>query len=68
MINFAEHIRNIRKSKSLTQKEVAEGIGVDECVYQRYENNKAKPSFENIIALADFFDISADYLLGRKEE
>jgi transcriptional regulator with XRE-family HTH domain len=67
MMNFAEHIRNIRKSKNLTQKEVAEGIGVDECVYQRYENGKAKPSFDNIIALSDFFEISADYLLGRKE-
>ena len=62
---FSEHLRFIRKSKNLTQKQVAEGISIAECVYQRYELNKAKPSFDILIRLADFFDISVDYLMGR---
>jgi len=62
---FAEHLRNIRKSKNLTQKQVAEGIGVAECIYQRYEHGKTKPSFDSLWALADFFDVSMDDLMGR---
>ncbi|MCL2697612.1 MAG: helix-turn-helix domain-containing protein [Oscillospiraceae bacterium] len=68
MNNFGEHLKSIRKAKKVTQKQAAKAINVSERSYQSYEINESKPSFDSIIALADFFNISADYLLGRKEE
>jgi len=65
MKNFSEHLKEIRKSKNLTQKQVGTGIGVEECAYQRYEYGKVKPSFDKLIALADYFDVSLDYLVDR---
>ncbi|MCL2638694.1 MAG: helix-turn-helix transcriptional regulator [Oscillospiraceae bacterium] len=67
MFNFAEHLKLIRKSKGLTQSKVARGIDISERIYQGYESGEGKPSFDNIIALADFFDITTDYLLGRED-
>ncbi|MDR2558103.1 MAG: helix-turn-helix transcriptional regulator [Oscillospiraceae bacterium] len=65
MKNFSEHLKNIRITKGLTQRQVAVGIDVGERLYQRYEAGKGKPSFENLWALADFFDISVDELMAR---
>ncbi|MCL2697181.1 MAG: helix-turn-helix transcriptional regulator [Oscillospiraceae bacterium] len=68
MENFAEHLKNIRTTKGLTQRQVAVGIDVSERLYQRYEAGKGKPSFDNLWALADFFDISVDELMGREQK
>ena len=65
MKNFAENLKDIRNSKSLTQRQVAVAIDVGESLYQRYEGGRGKPSFDKLIALADYFDVSLDYLVGR---
>lgn len=65
MVIFNEHLKKIRKDKKKTQKEVANAIQLSERNYQSFEYGKVKPSFETLIALADYFDISIDYLVGR---
>jgi len=66
MNDFAEHLKSIRKARNLTQKQVAEGVGISERSYQNYEGSDlARPSFDMLWAMADFFDISADELMGR---
>lgn len=67
MFVFHEHLRAIRKSKSITQKQVSDAIGVAERHYQDWEYGKIKPGFDALIALSDFFDISTDYLVGRDD-
>lgn len=67
MFNFGEHLKSIRLSKKLTQKQLAEAIGSSERGIQNYELGINKPKYEIIIALADYFDISTDYLLGRSD-
>ena len=47
------------------QKQVAEGSGISLRTYQRYENGEREPSASTLVALADFFNVSTDYLLGR---
>ena len=54
---FGERLKQIRKSKKMTQQERH---------YQSLEYGKIKPSFETLIALADTFEVSLDYLTGRK--
>jgi len=67
MKNFSEHLKFIRKSRNLTQRQVARGIDIAERVYQKYEGTDTKPSFNVLIALADYFDVSLDYLVGRSD-
>jgi len=64
---FAERVKLLRKERSLTQKAVAYGTSITERNYQGYEYGQKKPGHDSLIALADFFDCSVDYLLGRTE-
>ena len=63
---FADRLRSLRAERGLTQKDVYTAIGVKPVVYQRYEYGQS-PSYERLLALADYFDISLDYLVGRSE-
>ena len=65
MFNFGEHLKEMRISFNYTQKQVASNIGITERNYQRYEANDQRPSFDILISLADFYNISLDYLVGR---
>lgn len=65
---FNERLKEIRQSKKLTQKEVANSINLGERNYQSFEYGKCKPSFDTLIALADLFNVSIDYLVGRTDD
>ena len=49
----------------MTQREMAEACGVKPRTYQDYEYNQSYPTVAGLIFLADFFNVSTDYLLGR---
>lgn len=57
-----------RKNKGVTQKEVAQAIKISERGYQRYEGGDHVPTLGITIALADYFDVSLDYLVGRSDD
>ena len=59
--------KKLRLERNLTQKQVADGLGIAEQAYQRYEYGKITPSATVLIALADFYDVSLDYLVGRSD-
>lgn len=63
MAELSAQFKKIRTEKGLTQKQVADGIGITEQAYQRYEYGKTVPSALVLISLADFFDVSLDYLV-----
>lgn len=67
MKKFQEALLEQRKLNHLTQREVASRLGISQPSYVRYENGKAEPTLENLVKLADLFDVSVDYLLGRKD-
>ena len=58
-------LRELRKAKGLSQTEVANTIGVSQVAYGRYESGAREPSFETLKALADYFNVSVDEILGR---
>lgn len=64
---FSEKLKQTRKIKNLKQKDVAESLCLERSTYAGYETNKNKPSFEKLVELADFFNVSIDYLLDRTE-
>ena len=67
-MTFPERLVLLRKSRHLTQKEVYESIGMSPMGYVRYELGTREPAFKYLIALADYFDVSLDYLAGRTDK
>ena len=67
MGKFCERLRELRKEQGLTQREMAEACSVKPRTYQDYEYDKSYPTVAGLIFLADFFDVSTDYLLGRSD-
>lgn len=67
MVAFNEHLRQIRQNQNRTQKETAAAVGIGESNYQGWEYGKVKPGFDSLIALADYFNVSIDYLVGRSD-
>ena len=62
-----ERLKKLRLQNGVTQKAIAEGIGVTSVSVQRFEYGTAKPKLDTVIKLADFFNVSTDYLLGRSD-
>lgn len=62
-----ERLRKARKNKNLTQAEVAEKLGVTRSVIARYESGINDPSTENIVTLAEIYEVTTDYLLGKTD-
>lgn len=68
MSSFACRIKELRTIKDLTQKQAAEIFDVGARHWQKYEAGEMTPTFEGLIALADYFDVSIDYLVGRSDD
>ena len=64
---FQERLIELRKLNNLTQRQLAERLNISQPSYIRYENGTSEPTLENLVIIADCFDVSVDYLLGRKE-
>ena len=65
MIIIGERLKQLRKEKNVTQKAMATAVGVTEASYQRFEYGTVRPGLPKLIVLADYFDVSLDYLVGR---
>lgn len=62
-----QNLKSLRLSHNLTLKAVAELLGMAQRNYQRYEAGEVDPPLSKVIFLADFFDVSIDYLVGRSD-
>ena len=64
---FGEILKNLRIEKGLTQGELAKTLGCSQSMLTRWENGECEPTSPYIIAMAEYFSVSADYLLGIRE-
>ena len=65
---FAERMKELRLERGLTQEEVGKIIGVKRYSVYSYEKGRACPEMKGLVALADFFEVSMDYLAGRTDK
>lgn len=65
--NFSDRLLSLRKSKNLSMKDLGSVANVSDEAIRLLEKAKRSPSFEVLCALADFFDVSIDYLVGRSD-
>lgn len=67
MSDFGKALRQLRLGKKLSQAELAEYIGVSKSSINMYERGEREPGFETIEAIADFFNVDMNHLLGYEQ-
>ena len=65
-MNLGKTILELRKAKNVTQEEIATVLGVTAAAVSKWENNNTLPDIMMLCALADYFEVTTDELLGRK--
>ncbi|MCI9121242.1 MAG: helix-turn-helix transcriptional regulator [Oscillibacter sp.] len=65
-MGFSEKIRKLRRGKKLTQVQAAQEIGISMRGYQDMELGTL-PRYERLLRIADYYDVSVDWLMGRTE-
>ena len=61
-----ENLKKLRTEAGITQTQIADDLGILQNTYSNYENNKYEPDIPTLLKIADYFDISMDYLCNRK--
>ncbi len=64
---FSERIKTLKSIKSCTVKEISEKINVTPRAFHYYETDQREPTLSVLVLLADYFNVSIDYLVGRTD-
>ncbi len=67
MNRFGKRLKELRRERGITQKQLAEVLGVSKTTVCQWETMKQEPSIEMLMTLADYFHTSVDYLIGRDD-
>ncbi|HIY46317.1 MAG TPA: helix-turn-helix domain-containing protein [Candidatus Borkfalkia excrementipullorum] len=67
LILFSERARQLRKEAGLSQTQLAQKLGITQRKLSYLESGQSEPDMETLCRMADFFDVTTDYLLGRTE-
>ena len=68
MANLSQRLKQLKIERNLLQKTIAYDNNITLRTYQRYETGEREPSSSTLIKLADYFNVSLDYLTGRTDE
>ena len=63
-----KNLKLIRTMRGISQQMLANALGTTQQSINKYENHKIEPDINTLIALADYFDVTVDYLIGRTDE
>ncbi|PZE20484.1 helix-turn-helix domain-containing protein [Paenibacillus xerothermodurans] len=67
-MKYGERIALLREKHSLTQDELSAKLGITRASLSHYENNRREPDYKTIVNIANFFNVSIDYLMGRTDD
>ena len=67
-MKYSERMRNLREDNDLSQKRIADMLGVAQTTYSQYELEKRQMPIEYLIALCKFYNVSSDYMLGLSDK
>lgn len=65
---IGEKIKELRKNSKITQEQLGNAIGVSKMAISYFEKGKKAPGRETLEKIADYFEVTTDYLLGRSED
>ena len=66
-MKLSERLKELRKEKNLRQEHVAVALDISMSSYCNYEQGKREPTASVIVRMADYYDVTTDYLLGRSD-
>lgn len=66
MSTFSNRLRELRREKQLTQEDLAKALKISKSAISMYENGNREPDFETLEAIADYFNVDMNYLLGKQ--
>lgn len=67
-MQYCKRLRDLREDNDLKQEDIAKILNITKQAYGRYENGTRKLSIEDLIKLCDFYNVSADYMIGRTDD
>lgn len=67
-MTFEEKLKSLRLKNSMSQQAAAVALGISIRAYQHFESGAQRPGYENLIHIADLFEVSLDWLTGRTEQ
>ena len=67
MTKFTERLKQLREERGVSQAAVSKVLGVSRYSIYAYEKGKSAPTLDGLVILADYFDVTLDYLLGRSD-
>jgi len=68
MSTYGHRIAKLREQRRLTQEELARHLSISRASLSHYEKNRRMPDYETLNKMADFFDVTVDYLIGRTDD
>lgn len=66
-MKYGSRLKQLRNKKGLSQKELTDRLHLNRSTYARYETSTTQPDYDTLEKLADFYDVSVDYILGRTD-
>jgi len=67
-MSLGDRLKEKRKTKKLTQQDVAEKLGINNTTISKWESDTYEPDAENLKKLAELYDVTVDFLLGRNSD
>lgn len=67
-MEYIKRMRDLREDRDKTQREIAQVLGTSQTMYARYERGANELPIRHLVALCRYYGVSADYLLGLKDE
>jgi len=67
-MKFGVRLKNLREEFSLTQQKLSEKVNIAKSTISKYENDLLEPNLEQLSSIAELFNVSTDYLLGRTDD
>ena len=67
MKKFHEKLKDLRTQLGISKDKVAKDMGITRAAYANYEQGTREPSLETLKVICNYYDVSADYLIGREE-
>lgn len=66
-MEFRIRLQHLRERKRISRKVLSELCGLNSDAVRRYERGESEPTLHSLVALAEFFEVTVDYLVGRSE-
>jgi len=64
---FSEVLSSLRREKGLSQRNAASDLGISQALLSHYENGAREPKLDFVVKMCNYYDVSADYILGRTD-